>query len=82
MEDKTIELKTRIDGVIVYQTGVQVILGGTINLAKGDQLIKISNLPETLDKESIRVKGLGNGRIVNISVEFNSKKEYKTIPGL
>ena len=78
MEDKTIELKTRIDGVIVYQTGVQVILGGTINLAKGDQLIKTSDLPETIDKESIRVKGLGNGKIINISVEFNSKKEYKT----
>ena len=77
MEDNTIELKTRIDGVIVYQTGVQVILGGNINLQKGDQLIKISDLPETIDKESIRVKGLGNGKIVNISVEFNSKKEYK-----
>ena len=43
MEDKTIELKTRIDGVIVYQTGVQVIRGGTINLAKGDQLDKLGS---------------------------------------
>jgi len=43
MEDKTIELKTRIDGVIVYQTGVQIILGGIINLAKGDQLDKLGS---------------------------------------
>ena len=35
-------------------------------------------MPESLDKESIRVKGIGNGKIINISVEFNSKKEYRT----
>jgi len=77
-EIEKLELKTEIKCAIVYQKGVQITQTGSINLSNGEQLIKISNLPETLDKESIRVKGLGNGKIINISVEFNSKKEYKT----
>jgi len=71
------ELETKINSVIVYQSGVQITLNGVINLNTGEQLITITNLPYTIDKESIRVKGIGNGKIININVEFNSKKEYK-----
>ena len=76
--EKKNELETKIDGIIVYQTGVQITQIGSINLESGDQLLTITNLSESLDKESIRVKGVGHGKIVNISIEFNSKKEYKT----
>jgi uncharacterized protein (TIGR02231 family) len=75
--DKTI-LETKIDSVIVYQSGVQITQVGAINLDTGEQILTITELPQSLDKESVRVKGVGNGKIVNISVEFNSKKEFKT----
>jgi len=70
------ELETQISSVIVYQSGVQITKIGTINLNEGEQIIQISDLPETLDKESVRVKGIGDGKILNITVEYNSKKEY------
>ena len=78
METKKEELKTQIDSVIVFQKGVQITNIGSINLTKGEQILTITNLPETLDKESIRVKGKGNGKIINITVEYSSKKEYRT----
>lgn len=69
-------LDAKIDGVIIYQTGVRITQIGSIELAKGEQILKITDLPEGLDKESIRVKGKGNGQIVNIVVELNSTTEY------
>jgi uncharacterized protein (TIGR02231 family) len=77
MENKKMVLNTRIDKVIVYKTGVQITEVSKSNLSKGEQLLTITNLSETIDKESVRVKGIGNGKIINIMVEFNSKKEYK-----
>ena len=70
-------LETEIISVIVYQSGVQITQVGGIELKTGEQLLTISELPETLDKESVRVKGVGNGKIININVEYNSKKEYR-----
>ena len=78
LESEKKELDAEIKSVIVYQQGVQITKLGSIHLTKGEQLICITNLPESLDKESVRVKGIGNGKIINITVEFNSKKEYKT----
>ncbi|MHA1148356.1 MAG: mucoidy inhibitor MuiA family protein [Promethearchaeota archaeon] len=77
METNSLELETKIDNVIIYQSGVQLTLKGNINLESGEKLVKITNLPSSLDKESIRVKGLGNGKIINLVVEYNSRKEYK-----
>ena len=78
LESEKKELEAEIESVIVYQQGVQITKLGSVNLTKGEQLIYITSLPESLDKESVRVKGIGNGKIINITVEFNSKKEYKT----
>ena len=77
METVKNELKTKISSVIVYQSGVQITLNGGINLNTGEHLITITNLPYTIDKESIRVKGIGNGKIINTNINFDSKKEYK-----
>ncbi len=78
VESETKQLETRIESVIAYQTGAQIKQKGKIYLNKGEQIITITELPESLDKESMRVKGVGKGKIINIAIEFNSKKEYKT----
>ena len=75
-EDKQI-LETEIKSVIVYQSGVQITQTGAAELETGEQLLTITELPDTLDKESVRVKGVGNGKIINTNVEYNSKKEYR-----
>ena len=62
------EFKTKVDSIIVYQTGVQITQKGSINLKNGEQLLTIKPLPESLDKESVRVKVLGAGKIVNINI--------------
>lgn len=70
-------LESKISGVIVYQQGAQIQETGEINLQQGEHIVKITEISENVDKESIRVKGTGNGKIVNISIEFNSRKELK-----
>lgn len=77
-EENIHQLETVINSVIVYQTGVQISQLGEIDLAVGEQAVVIPELPESLDKESIRVKGIGNGKVLNINVDFTSKREYKT----
>ncbi len=77
MESEAKILESSIKSVIVYQKGAQITETGTINLIKGEQIITITELPDSLDKESMRVKGVGKGKIINILVEFNSKKEYR-----
>ena len=61
LETEKKKLEPNIDSVIVYQKGVQITQVGTINLNKGEQIIIISDLPDSLDEESIRVKGIGKG---------------------
>jgi uncharacterized protein (TIGR02231 family) len=77
VEEEKQMLETEISSVIVYQSGVQLTQVGAIDLKIGEHLLTITELPDTLDKESVRVKGVGNGKIININVEFNSKKEYR-----
>ncbi|MHA1148357.1 MAG: mucoidy inhibitor MuiA family protein [Promethearchaeota archaeon] len=77
MENEKKNLDMKIDNVIIYQTGVQIAQLGAINLSEGEHLISITDLPASLDKESIRIKGSGNGRIINIMIEYNSKKEIR-----
>ncbi|MBD3255219.1 MAG: DUF4140 domain-containing protein, partial [Candidatus Lokiarchaeota archaeon] len=73
-----VELETQIENVIVYQNGVQINEKGSVSLKNGEYNLMITDLPESLDEESVRVKGIGNGRIVNIVVDFNSRKKYRT----
>ena len=70
------DFESKVERVIVYSSGAQIVQVGKLTLPQGNQIIKISDLPDNLDKESIRVKGIGHGKIININVELNSKKEY------
>ncbi|MGV9204537.1 MAG: mucoidy inhibitor MuiA family protein [Promethearchaeia archaeon] len=75
--DNLKELTTKVDEVIVYQSGVQITEKGSINLTEGNYTLQIPQLSDSVDKESIRVKGTGKGKIVNIDISFNSKKQFK-----
>lgn len=70
-------LQTKVDSVIVYQSGVQITENGSLKLDKGIYTLRIPELSANINKESIRVKGLGKGKIINIEISFDSKKQYK-----
>lgn len=77
MEENTIKMDYKVESVIVYQEGVQITCIGSMNLKSGENMLRISDLPDSLDKESVRVKGIGRGKIVNINVNYNSRKQFK-----
>lgn len=66
-----------MEEVTIYQSGVQITEEGSVVLEKGNHSLLIPELSSSIDKESIRVKGTGNGKIVNIEISFNSKKQFK-----
>lgn len=70
---------TRPDRVIIFQEGAQVTRSGKIKLDAGISVVKIGGIPPAVDAQSIRIKGMGPGQILNMVV----KKAYaeKAPPG-
>ncbi len=68
------QLLTTIEGCVIYQRGVKVTRAGTVALPVGPHTISIE-LPEQIDADSVRVKGKGDGMILNINVEKNFREE-------
>ncbi len=63
--EKTPEIKTKITAVTIYRDGARVIRTGSIQLKPGTHKLRVSNLTQFLDKESIRVSGHGHATIVS-----------------
>ncbi len=68
------QLETSIESCVIYQRGVKVTRSGTVKLPVGPHTISIE-LPEQIDSDSVRVKGKGDGMILNINVEKNFREE-------
>ncbi|MCF2139940.1 MAG: mucoidy inhibitor MuiA family protein [Candidatus Lokiarchaeota archaeon] len=64
-----IELNTHIEKVFVYQQGARIVRVGKCNLSKGSHKILLKKMTKFLDKNSVRIKGTGNGKILNIGIE-------------
>ena len=56
-----IELKTVIDHVTVYPDGAQLVRQGKFELPAGSSQLILRGLPASLDPQSLRVEGQGNG---------------------
>ncbi len=66
------ELTTQIKAVTIFQSGARIIRVGQMDLDTGKHIILIKKMTRDLDKESVRVRGTGAGRIVNVNVERHS----------
>ena len=66
------ELTTQIKAVTIFQSGARIIRVGQMDLDAGKHIILIKKMTRDLDKESVRVRGTGAGRIVNVNVERHS----------
>ncbi|HMF32400.1 MAG TPA: mucoidy inhibitor MuiA family protein, partial [Candidatus Lokiarchaeia archaeon] len=67
-------LETIIDHVTIYRQGAKVTRYGKIELEEGQHTVAIE-LPEFIDPDSARVKGKGDGLIININLEENFRQE-------
>lgn len=79
------EMQTEIKEVTVFMNGAQVFRNGTVNLSKGESVIKVQKLSAYLDGKSIQIKGDGDFTIlsVNHSKEFSEElKNNKSIDSL
>src|SRR4030042_5997725 len=76
MEKQEAKLETTIDRVIVYQRGATVTRVGKLKLKSGTYNVLVAGLPATVDKDSIRVKGTGEGAILNINVAQQFEEKY------
>ncbi|MBL8029042.1 MAG: mucoidy inhibitor MuiA family protein [Fibrobacteres bacterium] len=68
------ELKTKITTVTVYNDRAQVTRTGTVKLTKGEQILELKGLPETVEPTSLQVSGTGNGTIRDVTF----KREHLT----
>jgi len=61
-----INLASRIDAVTVYPQGADVWRTGTVEVPAGETRLLVSDLPGSIDPQSIRVEAVGNdGMVIN-----------------
>lgn len=59
--------------VEVFQESAMFTVEGKAELEKGEYKLLFQNLPEKLRKDSVRVKGIGEGRIINIEIDEETR---------
>ncbi len=62
-------LETRITAVTVFPDRARVTRAGTLTLEPGAHTVTISNLPPTLEKDSLRARGSGAARLGGVQLE-------------
>lgn len=65
----TIDANLKLKKVTVFQSSCMFKMEGTVKCKKGENEIIIDSLTRKLDKNSVRIKGQGYGRIANIIIE-------------
>ena len=63
-----IEIQTRVTDVTVFVDGARVTRRGRVDVEAGTQTIAIQELSPHIVSDSVRIGGLGNATLVNISV--------------
>jgi uncharacterized protein (TIGR02231 family) len=62
------EIATEITAVTLYRDGARIERTGSMTLEPGTHKLRVSNLTQYLDKESVRVSGRGHATIVSFDV--------------
>ncbi len=59
--------------VEVFQESAMFTVEGKAELEKGEYKLFFENLPEKIRKDSVRVKGVGEGKIINIEIDEETR---------
>lgn len=70
-------VKSKIKEVTVFQNGAQIYREANVNITKGHQIIRISNLSNQIDMASIQLKGKGKFTIMSVTHQINYLKQIK-----
>jgi len=62
-------ISSTVEKVTVYPRGASVTRTAKLEVPKGDHVIVVGNLPEDVQPDSVRVKGIATGQIVQNSVD-------------
>ncbi len=65
----TLDANLKLQKVTVFQSSCMFKMEGTVKCKKGENEIIIDSLTRKMDKNSVRIKGQGYGRIANIIIE-------------
>ncbi|MHA1729393.1 MAG: mucoidy inhibitor MuiA family protein [Promethearchaeota archaeon] len=65
----SIEAQLELEHVTVFQSSAMFKMRGVFKCMEGENTIIVDNLTRKLDKNSVRIKGTGHGRIANILIE-------------
>ena len=72
--DSEKEIKSKITKATVFLSGAQVTRESSISLTKGKTLLKFNELSPYIDKNSIKVKGVGSYTILSVNHNVNYLK--------
>lgn len=73
----TLDVKSRITDVTVFFSGAQITRGIDLKVRAGKHLIKIDNLPQELNPQSIQVARISNCKILSVKHLLNYQNENK-----
>ncbi len=76
-QEKTIQVKSKIENVIVFLQGAQVERTAQINIPTGNSTLVLESLSAEIDEQSIQVKGTGSFTILSVNKQSNFLKEQK-----
>src|SRR6056297_3019074 len=74
---RALSLSSQIKEVTVYRQGAQVEREGSINLPSGITSIVFTNLPQTINQQSIQLSGFGDFTILSVNYQLNYLKSQE-----
>lgn len=69
--DKPKQVPTKISGITVYLQGAQINRSGHVSIPAGNSTIIFTDLPQSLNPQSIQVSGKGTFDILSVSHQIN-----------
>lgn len=73
----TLNVKSKITDVTVFFSGAQITRSTELKINAGKHIIKIDNLPQELNPQSIQVAKISNCKILSVKHLLNYKNENK-----
>ena len=77
--ENEIIVPSKIKEVTVFQKGAQVYRSGYVFVNSGVTDLFITDLPRSINQQSIQVKGFGNFTILSVNYRLNYLRSQKTL---
>ena len=72
VQAKDINTVSRIKSVVLYSDGAQITRSFEVDTFAGNSTLVVADLPSTIDPASIRLEGMGNGKLNILSVDIKA----------